>query len=67
MNTKEMNPFIFALILAFLYYIFFILFNYFFFNNIDYRTPFIGAIIFSTAYIVMDKILKIRIEKKIKK
>lgn len=67
MRLNEMNPFIYASLLAFSYYIFFIGINYFIFKNNDYKTPLIGAITFAMAYLILKRFMKIRIEKKIKK
>lgn len=67
MRLNEKNLFLYAFLLALSYFVFFICLNFFIFKNNDYKMPLIGAIIFSIAYLVMQKILRLRIEKKIKK
>ena len=67
MRLKEMNSILCALILAFSYFVFFIGINYIVFKNNDYKTPLIGAITFSMAYLILKRFMEIRIEKKIKK
>jgi uncharacterized RDD family membrane protein YckC len=67
MRLNEMNSIIYAILLAFIYFIFFIGINFFLFKNNDYITPIVGAITFSIAYFVIKRLMEIRIEKKIKK
>jgi hypothetical protein len=67
MRSNEINPVLYSLLLAVSYFVFFTLVNFFLLKNNDIRTPIIGAIIFAIAYLILQKILKIRIEKKIKK
>lgn len=67
MRLKEMNSILYAILLAFIYFIFFIGINFILFKNNDYKTPLIGAITFSVAYLVIKRLMELRIEKKIKK
>ena len=67
MRLNEMNSILYAILLAFIYFIFFIGINFILFKNNDYKTPLIGAITFSIAYLVIKRLMEIRIEKKIKK
>ena len=67
MRLNEMNSIIYAILLAFIYFIFFIGINFFLFKNNDYITPIVGAITFSVAYLVIKRLMELRIEKKIKK
>ena len=67
MRLNETNPFLYAILLAFSYFVFFMVINFFLFKNSDYKLPLTGAIIFSIAYLLMQKILKLRIEKNVKK
>ncbi|NYT03350.1 MAG: hypothetical protein GKC00_01440 [Candidatus Methanofastidiosa archaeon] len=67
MRLEEINPILYSLLLAFSYFVIFTVINFFLLKNNDLKTPIIGAIIFSMAYLILQKILKIRIEKKIKK
>ncbi len=66
MRLKEMNSILYAILLAFIYFIFFIGINFILFKNNDYKTPLIGAITFSVAYLVIKRLMELRIEKKIK-
>ena len=67
MRLNEINPILYSILLALLYFVFFTSFNFFLLKNNDIKTPIAGAVIFAIAYLIMQKILKIRIEKKIKK
>lgn len=67
MRLNEMNSILYAFLLAFSYFVFFIGVNYLLFKNNDYKTPLMGAITFSVAYLVLKRFMEIRIEKKIKK
>ena len=67
MRLNEMNSILYAILLAFIYFIFFIGINFILFKNNDYKTPLIGAITFSIAYLVIKRLMELRIEKKIKK
>jgi hypothetical protein len=67
MRLNQINPISYSLILALSYFFIFTCINFLLLKNNDIRTPIVGAIIFSIAYLIMQKILRIRIEKKIKK
>jgi hypothetical protein len=67
MRLNDVNPILYSLILAISYFVFFTVINFFLLKNNDIKTPIMGAIIFSIAYLIIEGILKIRIEKKIKK
>lgn len=67
MRLNEMNSILYAFLLAFSYFVFFIGINYLLFKNNDYKTPLIGAITFSVAYLILKRVMEHRIEKKIKK
>jgi len=67
MRLNEINSTLYAILLAFIYFIFFIGINFILFKNNDYITPLIGAITFSIAYLTIKRLMELRIEKKIKK
>jgi len=67
MRLNEMNSILYAILLAFIYFIFFIGINFILFKNHDFKTPLIGAITFSVAYLTIKRLMELRIEKKIKK
>ncbi|KYC45363.1 MAG: hypothetical protein APG12_00823 [Candidatus Methanofastidiosum methylothiophilum] len=67
MRLNEMNSFVSAIVLALSYFVFSMFINFFLLKNNNYKIPIIGAITFSIAYLAMQKILRYRIENKIKK
>jgi len=67
MRLKEINSMLYLLLLASSYFVFFIGINLFLLKNNGFKMPLIGTIIFVIAYLTIQKILKHKIEKKIKK
>lgn len=66
MRLKEMNSIFHEILLAFIYFIFFIGINFILFKNHNFKTPLIWAITFAVAYLAIKRIMELRIEKKIK-